>query len=79
MKLTLRAALSISQLPFLGPIGAVRLGRVGGAFVVTPTYAEQAESDLELVVAGSRQALVMVEGGARVITTVGSPPPPSVS
>jgi polyribonucleotide nucleotidyltransferase len=59
------AALSISQIPFLGPIGAVRLGRVGGAFVVNPTYAEQAESDLELVVAGSRQALVMVEGGAK--------------
>ena len=61
------AALSLSQIPFLGPIGAVRLGRVGGEWVVNPTYAEQAESDLELVVAGSRKALVMVEGGAKEV------------
>jgi polyribonucleotide nucleotidyltransferase len=61
------AALSLSQIPFLGPIAAVRLGRVAGSWVVNPTYAEQAESDLELVVAGSRQALVMVEGGAKEV------------
>jgi polyribonucleotide nucleotidyltransferase len=61
------AALSISQIPFLGPIGAVRLGRIDGQWVVNPTHDEQAESDLELVVAGSKAALVMVEGGAREI------------
>jgi polyribonucleotide nucleotidyltransferase len=61
------AALSLSQIPFLGPIAAVRLGRVAGSWVVNPTYAEQAESDLELVVAGSREALVMVEGGAKEV------------
>jgi polyribonucleotide nucleotidyltransferase len=59
------AALSLSQIPFLGPIGAVRLGRIDGQFVVNPTHAQQAESDLELVVAGSRDALVMVEGAAK--------------
>jgi polyribonucleotide nucleotidyltransferase len=61
------AALSLSQIPFLGPIGAVRLGRIEGQWVVNPTHDEQAESDLELVVAGSKSALVMVEGGAREI------------
>jgi polyribonucleotide nucleotidyltransferase len=59
------AALSLSQIPFLGPIGAVRIGRVQGEWVVNPTHAQQAESQLELVVAGSRAALVMVEGGAK--------------
>jgi len=58
-------ALSLSQIPFLGPIGAVRIGRIAGAWVVNPTHAQQAESDLELVVAGSREALVMVEGAAK--------------
>jgi polyribonucleotide nucleotidyltransferase len=59
------AALSLSQIPFLGPIGAVRIGRSEGQWLVNPTHAQQAESDLELVVAGSRDAIVMVEGGAK--------------
>jgi polyribonucleotide nucleotidyltransferase len=59
------AALSLSEIPFLGPIGAVRIGRIGGEWIVNPTHAQQGESELELVVAGSRQALVMVEGGAK--------------
>ncbi len=58
------AALSISEIPFLGPIGALRVGRVEGELTVNPTVEAIAESDLELVVAGSRDALVMVEGGA---------------
>ena len=62
------AALSLSHIPFLGPIGAVRLGRSEGQWVVNPTHAQQAESDLELVVAGSRDALVMVEGGAKELS-----------
>jgi polyribonucleotide nucleotidyltransferase len=62
------AALTLSQLPFLGPISAVRMGRVGGELLVNPTRDQLAESDLELVVAGSRDALVMVEGGARQVS-----------
>jgi polyribonucleotide nucleotidyltransferase len=58
------AALSISQLPFEGPIAAVRLGRIEGELVVNPTREQAETSDLDLVVAASRGALVMVEGGA---------------
>lgn len=58
------AALSISGLPFLGPIAGVRVGRVDGTFVTNPTPDQRAGSDFDLVVAGSREALVMVEGGA---------------
>ncbi len=60
-------ALAISEIPFLGPIAAVRLGRVDGELVVNPTKEQGAHSDLDLVVAGSREALVMVEGGADVV------------
>ena len=59
------AALSLSEMPFLGPIAAVRLGRIEGEFVVNPAPADLVKSDLELVVAGSAQALVMVEGSAK--------------
>jgi polyribonucleotide nucleotidyltransferase len=61
------AALSISEIPFLGPIGAVRVGRIDGQFAINPTQEQLAGSDLDLVVAGSRGALVMVEGGAKEI------------
>ncbi len=61
------AALSLSDVPFLGPIGAVRMARIDGQLVVNPTREQQAQSDLDLVVAGSRGALVMVEGGAQEI------------
>jgi polyribonucleotide nucleotidyltransferase len=61
------AALTISEIPFLGPIGAVRVGRVEGRFVINPLVEEQAESDMNLIVAGSRSALVMVEGGANEV------------
>jgi polyribonucleotide nucleotidyltransferase len=57
-------ALTLSHIPFLGPIGAVRVGRVGDIFVVNPTPEQQGESDMDLVVAGSRNAIVMVEGAA---------------
>lgn len=61
------AALSISDIPFDGPIAGVRVGRVDGELVLNPT-AEQAEaSDVNLLVAGSTDALVMVEGGANVV------------
>jgi polyribonucleotide nucleotidyltransferase len=61
------AALTLSDLPFLGPVGAVRLGRIDGTFVTNPTRQQMDASDLELVVAGSRTALVMVEGGMKQV------------
>ncbi|MEA2536284.1 MAG: polyribonucleotide nucleotidyltransferase [Chloroflexota bacterium] len=61
------AALTISEIPFQGPIGAVRVGRIGGEFVVNPTYSELADSDLELIVSGTRDAIMMVEAGAKLL------------
>ncbi|HEX7551851.1 MAG TPA: polyribonucleotide nucleotidyltransferase [Candidatus Methylomirabilis sp.] len=61
------AALTVSQIPFQGPIGCVRIGRVGGRLVVNPTYAQLAESDVDVVIAGSEAAVVMVEGGAKEV------------
>src|ERR671930_619807 len=59
------AALMVSPLPFLGPVGAVRIGRIDGQFVVNPTLAELEESStLDLVVVGTKEALTMVEAGA---------------
>ena len=60
-------ALTLSEMPFLGPISAVRVGRADGAFVINPTTEQRADSDLDIVVAGSRGALVMVEGGAHEV------------
>jgi len=59
------AALSISKMPFLGPIGALRVGKVEGQLIANPTVEQLRESSMELVVGGSRDALVMVEGGAQ--------------
>jgi len=61
------AALSISHIPFLGPVGAVRVGRLGGEFVTNPTNSQLAESELDLVVAGTRDAVMMVEAGAKIL------------
>jgi polyribonucleotide nucleotidyltransferase len=61
------AALTLSEIPFLGPIAAVRVGRVGDLFLINPTTEQMADSDLDLIVAGSRGALVMVEGGANQV------------
>lgn len=61
------AALTISDIPWAGPIAAVRVGRVDGAFVANPTLKQQEQSDLNLVVVASRDAIVMVEGGAKGI------------
>ncbi len=58
-------ALSISRIPFAGPVGAVRVARVNGSFVINPTYAQLDESDLDLVVAGTEDAVMMVEGGGK--------------
>lgn len=59
------AALGISQIPFEGPIGAVRIGRVDGKLVVNPTYAQREASDLDLVVVGNRKKVIMIEGEAK--------------
>lgn len=61
------AALEISDIPFAGPIAGVRVGRIAGEFVVNPTLSQMTESDIELVVAGSRTGVVMVEGGADIV------------
>ena len=57
-------ALNASKIPFSAPIGGVRIGRVQGNWVLNPTFQQLAFSDLELVVAGSQDSIVMVEGGA---------------
>jgi polyribonucleotide nucleotidyltransferase len=57
-------ALNASKIPFLGPIAGVRVGRVQGHWVLNPTFQQLAFSDMELVVAGSQDSIVMVEGGA---------------
>jgi len=61
------AALTVSPLPFLGPIGAVRMGIVEGNLVVNPTLQEIAESDLDLIVVGTKDGLTMVEAGANQV------------
>jgi DNA polymerase III epsilon subunit family exonuclease len=61
------AALTISEIPFAGPVGAVRIGRIGGEFVVNPTYSQVEESELDLVVSGTRDAIMMVEAGAKLL------------
>ncbi len=61
------AALMISDIPWDGPIGAVRIGRVNGEFVVNPTFQELEQSDLDLRLAGTREAILMVEAGAKEV------------
>ena len=59
------AALAVSDIPFAGPIGAVRVGRIDGKFVVNPTHAERAFTDLDLVFAGTADEIIMIEGEAQ--------------
>ena len=59
------AALVVSSLPFLGPIGAVRIGRFGDELVVNPSMPDMAESSLDLIVCGTADAITMVEAGAQ--------------
>lgn len=62
------AALHISEIPFEGPIAGVRVCRVDGQFIVNPTYDQKSKADIEIVVAGSKDAIVMVEGGAKEVS-----------
>ena len=61
------AALHISKIPFSGPLAAVRVGRVDGELVINPTHTQIEESDIDIIVAGSRDAVVMVEGLCRFV------------
>ncbi|MBL7067622.1 MAG: polyribonucleotide nucleotidyltransferase [Candidatus Marinimicrobia bacterium] len=61
-------ALSISKIPFLGPIAGVRVGRIDGEYVLNPTMSQMEKSDLEIVVAGSEESIVMVEGESKEIS-----------
>ncbi|HVK59578.1 MAG TPA: polyribonucleotide nucleotidyltransferase [Candidatus Kapabacteria bacterium] len=62
------AALTVSDIPWDGPLGAVRIGRVGGKFIANPTHSEMAESDLDLIYVGNANDVVMYEGSANEIT-----------
>ncbi len=59
------AALSISGMPFHGPVGAVRMGRIKGEWIVNPTFTQSDESDIDLIVAGTKTAVTMIEGSAK--------------
>lgn len=60
-------ALEVSDIPFKGPLAGVRIGRVQGGWVVNPTQSQLQESDVDIFLSGSRDAIVMVEGGARML------------
>ncbi|MRR09289.1 polyribonucleotide nucleotidyltransferase, partial [bacterium] len=62
------AALSISDVPFLGPIAAVRVGHVDGQYVLNPTFQQLESSRMDVVVCGSRESITMIEAGAREVS-----------
>jgi polyribonucleotide nucleotidyltransferase len=62
------ASVVISDIPFAGPIAAVRVGRVNGQFIANPTREQMTESDIEIIISGSRDAVVMVEGEANLVS-----------
>ena len=61
-------ALMLSEIPFLEPVGAVRVGEIGGRFVLNPTYAQLKDSALDLIVAGTKDGITMIESGANEIS-----------
>jgi len=62
------AALEVSDIPFKGPIAGVRVGRIDGRLVANPTVSQLKDADINLIVAGNRNAVVMVEGGGRFVS-----------
>lgn len=62
------AALTVSDIPFDGPIAAVRVARINGELVANPTIAQLAESDINIIVAGSKTGIIMVEGGGNIVS-----------
>ena len=61
------AALQISAIPFEGPLAGIKVGRIDGDFIINPTTDDLARSDLDLIVAGNHEGVVMVEGGGKVV------------
>src|ERR1041385_2951929 len=61
------AALTVSDIPFAGPIGAVRVGRVNGEFIANPTHTQREQSDLDLVYVGTQNDVIMIEGAAHEV------------
>ena len=61
------AAMVISPIPFAGPMAGIRIARVNGEFIINPTIQQMNESDLDIILAGTREAILMVEGGAGFI------------
>ncbi len=61
------AALCVSDIPFAGPIGAMRVGRVNGQFVANPTHTERTQSDLDLIYVGTENDVIMIEGAANEV------------
>lgn len=66
--ISMSAALTNSDIPFNGPVGAVRIGRIAGSFVINPDLRESEECDLNLIVAGTEDAVIMVEGESQEIS-----------
>lgn len=66
--ISMSAALTISDIPFKTPLGAVRIGRIAGSFVINPDLREVEECDINLIVAGTEEAVIMVEGEAQEIS-----------
>ena len=64
------AALALSDIPFNGPVGAVRIGHVNGEFVVNPSYAEREISTLNITIVGTAEGIVMVESGSKEVSEV---------
>ena len=62
------AALTVSDIPFLGPIGAVRVGQINGQFIINPTYTEARESLINIAVVGTAEGIVMIESGAKEVS-----------
>ena len=62
------AALCLSDIPFAGPIGAVRVGRIDGQFVINPTHSQREASDLDLIYVGNKSDVIMIEGQADEVT-----------
>jgi polyribonucleotide nucleotidyltransferase len=62
------AALAISNIPFLGPLGVVKVGRINGDLIICPTYKESEEGELDIIIAGTKEGILMIESGCKEIS-----------
>ncbi len=62
------AALAISNIPFLGPLGAVKVGRINGDLIICPTYKESEEGELDIIIAGTQEGILMIESGCKEVS-----------